>query len=105
MTRKIKFNITEAHSGAAFTVKVVTRSQQTELAGVEEDGSLRIRLVAPSAEGPANDELIAFLADALKVEPHQLELVAGASSRTKLISVEGVSPDKLEALFNPNNPS
>ena len=36
-----KYEITSAKGGAAFTVRVVTRSESVSLAGVQEDGSLR----------------------------------------------------------------
>jgi uncharacterized protein (TIGR00251 family) len=98
MTKQIKFNITDASSGAAFTVKIVTRAQETELAGIEDDGSLRIRLQASSNDEGANEELIGFLAETFNVERSQIEIVAGQNKRTKLVSVEGISPAQLEEL-------
>ena len=93
-----KFEITDAARGAAFTVRVVTRAQQPEIAGVQEDGTLRVRLTATSAGNPAaNDELVILLADALGVEPSRLEVVAGGGAPDKLISVEGVSTADVEA--------
>jgi uncharacterized protein YggU (UPF0235/DUF167 family) len=100
MTKNIKFNITDASSGAAFTVKVVTRAEETELAGIEADGSLKIRLQAASNDDGANEELISFLAHILNVDQNQIEIVAGGSKRTKLISVEGISPEQLENLLD-----
>lgn len=98
MTRDIQFNITDASSGAAFAVKVLTRGEKAEFVGVEE-GTIRIRLTAQSAEGEANQELINFLAEYLDADPSQIELVAGETKRTKLISVEGIHPDVLEEKF------
>jgi uncharacterized protein (TIGR00251 family) len=96
MTRKIDFKITDASSGAAFTVKIVTRADERELAGVEDDGSLRVRLTSPSSDGAANQELIEFLAELLDCEADQFEIVAGENSRNKWITVEGVSPNVVE---------
>lgn len=98
MTRKIDFNITEASSGAAITVKVLTRGEKAEFAGVQ-DGMIRIRLTAQSADGDANMELINFLAEYLEADPAQFELVAGESKRAKLISIEGIHPDLLDEKF------
>lgn len=98
MTRNIEFNITNASSGAAFAVKVLTRGEKAEFVGVEE-GTIRIRLTAQSAEGEANQELINFLAEYLGADVSQLELVAGETKRTKLISIEGIHPDVLEEKF------
>lgn len=96
-----EFKITDAKGGAAFTVRVVTRSEATEMAGVQEDGMLKIRLKADSAGDPAaNQELIDFLANRLGVTAKQIEIVAGQNGREKLISVEGITTADVEGLLN-----
>jgi uncharacterized protein (TIGR00251 family) len=95
MTRK--FEITDAVGGAAFTVRVITRAAATEVVGLQEDGSLKIRLKASPAGDPrANEELIVFLAELLDVSRDRIEIVAGQNGRDKLVSVEGVSTDVVE---------
>ncbi len=92
-----KFEIKAAVGGAAFTVRVVTRAAQAELAGIQEDGALKVRLTAsPSDSNAVNKELIALLAERLGVAPSTIEIVAGLNSREKLISVEGINPSVLE---------
>jgi uncharacterized protein (TIGR00251 family) len=91
-----EFKITDAQQGAAFTVRVVTRADAVEIVGVQEDGSLKIRLTESPAEGRANIQLIDFLAGVLKVDAGQIEIVAGAEKPNKIISVEGVSPELIE---------
>ena len=54
------------------------------------DGVLRARVGAPAVEGAANHALIRLLADALAVPPRDVRIVAGASSRQKLVVVDGV---------------
>ncbi|MBK9123902.1 MAG: hypothetical protein IPM16_12410 [Chloroflexi bacterium] len=45
-----KFEITSATRGAAFTVRVMTRSDYTGMAGLmEDDSTLRVKLVAEEA--------------------------------------------------------
>lgn len=95
------FKITDATSGAAFTVRVVTRCAQTEAVGVQEDGSLRVRLVAQSAGDPeANTELVNFLSRELGVGLDKIEIVAGEKERDKLVSVEGISTGLIDQKFN-----
>jgi uncharacterized protein YggU (UPF0235/DUF167 family) len=92
-----KYRITDAKSGAAFTVRVITRAINTEMAGVQEDGALKIRLKAtPAGSAEANDELVGFLADQLMVSADQIEIVAGANGREKVIAVEGITTSDLE---------
>lgn len=98
MPEERKFEITDAKGGAAFTVRVVTRAVETEVVGTNDDGSLRIRLKAsPAGDPAANKELIDFLASKLSVEAHQIEIVAGATGREKVIAVEGITTADLES--------
>ncbi len=91
-----EFKITDAQQGAAFTVRVVTRANEVEIVGIQDDGSLKIRLTETPNEGRANAQLIAYLAGVLEVDPSQIEIVAGEDKPNKIISVEGVSPNWIE---------
>ncbi len=92
-----KYEITSAKGGAAFTVRVVTRSESVSLAGVQEDGSLRVRRTADDAgDSEANKELIGFFAEFLGVRPASVEIVAGHSSRDKVLCVLDLTSDELE---------
>lgn len=91
----------DAKSGAAITVKVTPRARTTEVIGVMEDGTVRIRVAAVPEEGAANAALIEFLAERLEIRPSQVEIVAGLSSERKLISLIGVSPAEVEAALRP----
>jgi uncharacterized protein YggU (UPF0235/DUF167 family) len=96
-----KFEITDAKSGSAFPVRVTTRATEAEVVGVDDENILRVRLVAsPAGEPAANQELIALLASFLEVDASKIEIVAGLEGREKLVSIEGVSVDDLEAKLN-----
>lgn len=99
MTGKFKFDKwSNAKGGAAFTVRVVTRAANTEYVGLQDDGSLKIRLVAsPAGDPAANKELIDFLSKKLGIAREKIEIVAGADGRDKIISVEGITADQLES--------
>jgi uncharacterized protein (TIGR00251 family) len=90
-------NISDARRGAAIAVKVMPRARKTEVAGVMDDGTIKIRVAAPPAEGAANTALIAFLAETLGIARSQIDIVAGLSSERKLISLVGISPDQVDA--------
>ncbi len=57
------------------------------------DGVLRARVGSPAVEGAANNALIRLIADELGVARRDVRIVAGASSRQKLLVVEGVDPE------------
>jgi uncharacterized protein (TIGR00251 family) len=90
---------TNAKRGAAITVKVSPRAKQTEVAGVMDDGTIKIRIAAPPADGAANAELVKFLAQVLRLPARQIDIIAGETSERKLISLVGISPAEVDAVF------
>ncbi len=56
---------------------------------------LRARVAAPAVEGAANQALLRLIADELGVPKRDVRLVAGASSRTKLVVVDRVEPERV----------
>src|SRR5262245_12507126 len=95
-----KFEITDAKRGAAFTVRVVTRAQNNEIAGILEDQSIKIRLVA--APQQANEALINFLSERLGVPESAIEIIAGKENRDKWISVEGITTSDVTERLQPD---
>jgi len=57
--------------------------------------ALKVRVAAPPTGGRANDAVLGLLAETLGVKPADVELVSGASSRTKRVRVKGVEPDEV----------
>ncbi len=89
----------DARSGTAITVKVIPRAKKNEIAGLMEDGSVRIRLTAPPVEGAANQALVEYLAELLGIHKNQIEIVAGLSSERKLVSLTGIAPQTVEEIL------
>jgi len=84
--------IVNDRAGAArFSVHVRPRSSRSGILGVRE-GALDVALTAPPADGAANAELIKLLARALDVRRSDVNIVAGVSSRAKLIEVKSLTP-------------
>ncbi|HVU12695.1 MAG TPA: DUF167 domain-containing protein [Phototrophicaceae bacterium] len=95
-----KFEITDARSGAALNVRVVTQAEKTEIVG-KDGGAVKIRLMAsPAGDPAANRELIEFLAARLGVSTDNIEIVAGASGREKVVTIEGVSSEQINAMID-----
>ena len=101
MSRNLRGELSNPVSGAAFAVHVVTRATKTEAFFVEKDGTLKVRLKAsPAGDPAANEELLNFLAVTLEVPVKNLEIVAGATGRDKLITVSGVTRNDVENRFS-----
>ena len=64
----------------------------------ELEGALRVRLTAPPVEGAANDALVEMLARLLSVAKRDVRIVAGQTSRRKVVEVEGVTAEQVLAL-------
>ena len=89
----------DARQGAAITVKVQPRARKTEVAGLMADGTIKIRVAAPPVGGAANKSLIELLALVLGLPKSQIDIVAGETSEHKLISLVGISPEAVDAVF------
>jgi len=50
----------------------------------------KVRVAAAPEQGRANDELVRVLARALEVDRRAVRVVAGASSRDKVVEVDGL---------------
>ena len=59
------------------------------------EGVLRARVAVPAVEGAANQALLRLLATELDVPKRDVRLVAGAASRTKLVVVDGIEPERV----------
>jgi uncharacterized protein len=83
-------------SSVRFAVRVTPRSA-VERVEDPVDGVLKVRIMAPAVEGAANASLIRLLADELGIARRDVRIVAGASSRQKLVVIEGVDPEAIVA--------
>lgn len=93
---KREFKLHDGEQGAALTIRVTPRARRTEIGGVLDDGTLRVRIAEPPIEGKANKALIAFLAKVLDVRKNQIEIVAGEKGLDKIISVLDKSAEDVE---------
>jgi uncharacterized protein (TIGR00251 family) len=97
-------DITDASRGAAFTVRIIPKANKTEIVGIQDDGTITIRLTSPPVEGQANEELISFLAGVFDVAPDDIEIVAGMDGRNKLISVLHLRAAEVDSLIRAHVP-
>ncbi len=72
-----------------FWVKVIPRSSRAEIVGKEGD-AVKVRVTSPPEGGKANKELLETLSRWLGVRKSRVKIVAGETSRKKLIEVEGL---------------
>jgi uncharacterized protein len=80
------------------TVRVRPGSARPGVGG-EHDGALVVRVSARAVDGQATTAALAAVAEAFGVRPHTVTLVAGATSRTKIIDVTDADPAALGRLL------
>jgi uncharacterized protein (TIGR00251 family) len=85
-------------TGVNIRVYVAPRASANKVLGLH-NGALKIALTAPPVEGAANKALVEFLAKVLGVPRSAVALLAGESSRNKVVSVAGIGlEDALQRL-------
>jgi uncharacterized protein (TIGR00251 family) len=81
---------------ARVTVKVHPRARRTGVAGRFGE-AWKLDLAAPPVDGKANEECVRWFAEAVGVPRWRVRIVAGATSRMKVVEVEGMSQEELES--------
>ncbi len=85
MTRN--YVLHDGKRGSALALRITPRSSRNQIAGVLNDGTVKVHLAADPADEMLNTELVAFLAEVLGVPKSRVEIVAGESGRDKLVSI------------------
>ncbi|MGY2079022.1 DUF167 domain-containing protein [Modestobacter sp. SYSU DS0657] len=67
--------------------------------GGEHDGALVVRVSARAVDGKATGAALAAVADAFGVRRSAVRLVTGATSRTKVVDVDGATDARLADLL------
>ena len=80
------YHLHDGKKGAALAVRVVLRSRRNEIVEVMNDGTVKVRLTV-SPGGDINKALLDYMSQVLEVPPARLDIVAGAKSNEKLVSV------------------
>ena len=70
------------------TLHIQPGAKKTEFAGLHGD-ALKIRLAAPPVDGKANEALIKFVAETLKLPKSAVTLKSDQTSRRKVLEVIG----------------
>lgn len=86
------YHFHSGRNGAALAIRVKPRAKNNKIDKFLNDGTIKINLTAPPVNGKANEALLKFLSEVLKVPIRNLEIVAGSRGRDKLISITGMDP-------------
>ena len=73
------------------SVRLQPRASRDELLGWNEEGALRVRVMAPPVGGAADAALIRLLARRLGVAKSRVSLISGTTARNKIVEIDGVT--------------
>lgn len=82
--------------GCTLCVRVHPGAKRNAINGTYADAA-KISLTASPSDGRANMALIDFLAEQIGVPRRSIELIAGATSRTKTLRITGITAAEVEA--------
>lgn len=82
--------------GCILSVRVHPGAKRNAITGTHAD-ALKISLTTPPTDGRANAALIAFLAELLDVPRGSIDLITGATNRSKTLRITGITAAEAEA--------
>ena len=91
-----KLNLRARNTGCVLTVRAHPGARENAITGVHE-GGLKISLKVPPTDGRANEAMLKLLAETVGGPRANLQLLSGATSRTKFVLLEGVTVADLQS--------
>jgi uncharacterized protein (TIGR00251 family) len=86
----IVLRVTEANGRVRFSVRVQPRAGRSGVVGIHGD-ALKVRVAAPPVDGAANAALVEFFAEIFAVARRDVRIVAGETSRSKIVEIDGIT--------------
>jgi uncharacterized protein (TIGR00251 family) len=86
--------------GCTLQTRIHPGARKNAITGTH-NAALKISLTTPPIEGRANEALIAFLADQLRIPKSRIALITGTTSRSKTLRITGKSAAEVQAALDP----
>ena len=86
--------------GCTLTIRIHPGARKNAITGTH-NSALKISLTTPPVEGRANEALIAFLSDQLRVPKSRIAILTGATNRSKTLRITGKSAAEVQAALDP----
>jgi uncharacterized protein (TIGR00251 family) len=92
--------VRDVADGCTVSVRVHPGARKNGVSGVHA-GAVKVSLTTPPVDGRANEALIAFVGEMLRVPRGRVNLVSGLTSRSKVLRVTGKSAAEVRAALLP----
>ena len=86
-------------------IYIIPRSSKSEIIGIYNERAcrgtplLKIKLKSPPVDNAANEELVRFLAEKLKIPKKNIEIVKGQRQKKKIVSIIHCNVERLNDLM------
>lgn len=91
--------VSRTATGVRVSVRVQPRASSNGLAGLHGD-AIKVRLTAPPVDGAANEALTELLAATFDIPKRAITIVSGASSRSKIVELAGITEERVRRLVD-----
>jgi uncharacterized protein len=88
--------VRDAPDGCTLVLRVHPGAKRDAIIGLH-NGAIKISLTTPPVDGRANDAVIAFLAERLRLPRARIALVSGLANRSKTVRITGMNADEVTA--------
>ena len=95
-------DIVTTNSGVILSIRTQPSSSKNRIIG-EYGGRLKLAVTAAPEKGKANKAVIELLADTLHINESSIQIISGESSRDKRLMIEGLTPEDIKSLLNPQS--
>jgi uncharacterized protein len=92
--------VRDVADGCTVSVRVHPGARKNGVGGVHV-GAVKISLTTPPVDGRANEALIAFVAEMLRIPRGRVNLVSGMTSRSKVLRITGKSAAEVRIALLP----
>ena len=95
-------DIVTTNSGVILSIRTQPGSSKNRIIG-EYGGRLKLAVTAAPEKGKANKAVIELLAETLHINESSIQIISGESSRDKRLMIEGLTPENIKSLLNPQS--
>jgi uncharacterized protein (TIGR00251 family) len=92
--------IRDVADGCILNARIHPGGRRNAVTGIHAE-ALKISLTTPPVDGRANEALISFVAEALRLPKARVTLLTGVTSRSKTLQITGKSAAEVQAALLP----
>lgn len=92
--------VEDVEDGCTLQIRVHPGARRNDVAGLHA-GAVKISITTPPTDGRANEALVEFIANLLRIPRARIALVSGATGRSKLLRITGKSAAEVQAALFP----